>query len=210
MHPKLLFITGNKRNRRLRRVESQSPGGEENLSETSILQGNATLTNVSENVDNVFDRNLCSELTEPSHASNEIEISQKLTERNNTKMSQIKEHLNSKLEEILKEIRASKNCNREKDDEICDPGCSNLRNEHLKKKYASNIENNSDRIQDNRVPSSNIDMDELRQPSTPFGVANETLEDTIIINKNRQEADYHSTVLKKMTWNLDCNNDLDW
>ena len=34
-------------------------------------------------------------------------------------------------------------------------------------------------------------MYELRQPSTHFGVANETLDDTIIINENRQEADYH-------------------
>ena len=35
-------------------------------------------------------------------------------------------------------------------------------------------------------------MYELRQPPTSFGVANETLDDTIIINENRQEnADYH-------------------
>ena len=34
-------------------------------------------------------------------------------------------------------------------------------------------------------------MYELRQPSTSFGVANETLDDTIIINENKQEADYH-------------------
>ena len=127
---------GNKRNRRLRRVGSQSPDGEENFSETSIVQGNATLTNVSENADNVFDRNLCSELTEPSQVSNEIEIiSQRLTEQNNTKMSHIEKHPNSKFEEILKEIRANKNCDREKDDENCDPGPSNLRNEHLKKKH---------------------------------------------------------------------------
>ena len=65
---------GNKRNRRLRRVESQSSDGEENSSETSIVQGNGTLTNVSENADNVFYRNLGSELTEPSQVSNEIEI----------------------------------------------------------------------------------------------------------------------------------------
>ena len=99
---------GNKRNRRLRRAESQSSDVEENISETSIVQGNATLTNVPGNIDNVFDRNLGSELTEPSQVSNEIEvISQKLSEQN-TKMSQIKEHLNSKFEEILKEIRANK------------------------------------------------------------------------------------------------------
>ena len=56
---------GNRRNRRTRRTESQSPDKDENTSETSLLQGNATLTNVSENVNNIFDRNLGSELTDP-------------------------------------------------------------------------------------------------------------------------------------------------
>ena len=65
---------GNKRNRRLRGAESQAPDVEENLSETSNVQGNATLTNVSENVDNVFDSDLGSELTEPSQVSNEIDV----------------------------------------------------------------------------------------------------------------------------------------
>ena len=32
-------------------------------------------------------------------------------------------------------MRVSKNCDREKDDENCDAGPSNLRNEHLKKKH---------------------------------------------------------------------------
>ena len=80
----LFFIMGNKRNIRLRRVEFQSPDGEENFSETSIVQGNATLFKVSQNVDSFFDRNLGSELTEPSQVSNEIEVvSQRLTEQNN-------------------------------------------------------------------------------------------------------------------------------
>ena len=35
-------------------------------------------------------------------------------------------------------------------------------------------------------------MDELRQPTTPLGVVNETLDATIIINENRGEADYHN------------------
>ena len=34
-------------------------------------------------------------------------------------------------------------------------------------------------------------MSELRQLYTPLGIANETLDDTIPINENRQEADYH-------------------
>ena len=41
-------------------------------------------------------------------------------------------------------------------------------------------------------------MHELRQPSTPFGVANTTLDDTITINENRQEADYHKHLDKGM------------
>ena len=89
---------GNKRNRRSRRVESQSSDRDENTSETSFTQGNATLVVVSENFNNVLDRNLGSELTEPSQISNEIEvISQRLTEQNNDKMSQIEEQLNNKF-----------------------------------------------------------------------------------------------------------------
>ena len=60
---------GNKRNRRSRRVESQSSDRDENISESSFTQGNATLVDVSENVINIFDRNLGSELTEPSQIS---------------------------------------------------------------------------------------------------------------------------------------------
>ena len=87
---------GNKRNRRSRRVESQSSDRDENISETSFTQGKATLVDVSfltgnvENVDNLFDRNLGSELTEPSQISNQIEaITQRLSEQNNHKMTQI-------------------------------------------------------------------------------------------------------------------------
>ena len=101
--PNTVFIMGNKRNRRSRRVESQSSDRDENISETSFTQGNATLVDVSENVNNIFDRNLGSELTEPSQISNEIEaISQRLSEQNNHKMTQIEQQLNSKFEEIKK------------------------------------------------------------------------------------------------------------
>ena len=92
----------------------------------------------------------------------------------------------------MKEIRVNKNCDTGKDDENCDPGPSSSENEHLKKKHASNNKNNKSRIQDNHFPSS--DMDELRQMTTPSGVINETLDDTIIINENRQEDDYHRCI----------------
>ena len=58
-----------KGNRRSRRVESQSSDRDEITSETSFTQGDAILDDVSQNV-NIYDRNLGSELTEPSQVSN--------------------------------------------------------------------------------------------------------------------------------------------
>ena len=61
--------------------------------------------------------------------------------------------------------------------------------EQLKRKHGSNNEIDKDTYQDNRFQSS--EMYELRQPSIPFGVVNETSDDTIVMNENRQETDYH-------------------
>ena len=49
-----------------------------------------------------------------------------------------------------------------------------------------------ERDQDDRFYSS--EMSELRQPYTPIGIANETQDETIIINVNRQEKAYHHMV----------------
>ena len=188
---------GNKRSRRSRRVESQSSDRDENTSETSFTQGNATLVGVSENVNNVLDRNLGSELTEPSQISNEIEvISQRLTEQNNDKMSQIEEQLNNNIEEIFKEIRTNKNyivITDEEDAENNQPGPSNYRNKGLRNKHASSTRSDKNKNQDDRFYLS--EMSELRQPYTPLGIAEDILVETIFINENRQgKADHHRTL----------------
>ena len=142
--PNTVFITGNKRNRRSRRVESQSSDRDENISETSFTQGNATFVDVSENVYNIFDRNLGSELTEPSQISNEIEaISQRLSEQNNHKMTQNEHQLNSKFEEKLKEIKTNEANNLVDDEEDAEdnrPSTSNSENRYFRKQHASNNE----------------------------------------------------------------------
>ena len=89
---------GNKRDRRSRRVESQSSDKEENTSKTSFTQGNWTLINVSENVDNISDRNFGNESTEFSEIINRIKVlPQRLIEQNNTQMSQFEEQLILKI-----------------------------------------------------------------------------------------------------------------
>ena len=151
------FPYGNKRNRRSRRVESQSSDRDENTSETSFTQGNATLVEVSKNV-NIFDRNLGSELTEASQISNGIKaIIQRLSDQNNHTMTQIEQQLNSKFEEILKEIRTNKKSNLANDEEDAEdnrPSTSNPKHKHLRRKHASNNEIDKDRNQDNCFQSS--------------------------------------------------------
>ena len=106
-------------------------------------------------------------------------------------MTQIEQQLNSKFEEILKEIRTNRESNLINDEEDAEnkrPSTSNSENKHLRRKHASNNEIEKDKNLDNRFQLS--EMYELRQPSTPFGVANETLEDTNKMEENRQETDY--------------------
>ena len=108
-------------------------------------------------------------------------------------MTQIEQQLNSKLEKILKEIETNKGSNLGDDEEDAEddrPSTSKSGNKHLRRKHASNNEINRDKNQDNRFQSS--EMHELRQPPTPFGIANVTLDDKIIISENGQETEYHT------------------
>ena len=108
-------------------------------------------------------------------------------------MSQIEEQLNNKFEEILKEIRTNKNCivlTDEEDAENNQPGPSKYRNKGLRIKHASNSTSDKNKNQDDRFYPSQ--MSELRQQYTPLGIAEATLDETIIINENRQErVDHH-------------------
>ena len=136
----LCFNQGKQRNRRSRRVESQSSDRDEKNSETSFTQGNATLAVASEKVNSIFDRKLGSKLTEPSQIRDEIEaITQRLSEQNNTKMTQIEQQLNNNLEGILKEIRTNRDSdlvNDEEDAENNRPSTSNSENKLLTRERA--------------------------------------------------------------------------
>ena len=120
-------------------------------------------------------------------------ISQRLTEQNDAKMTQIEEQLNNKFEEILKEIRVDRNSyilSDEEDAENNRPGPSNLENITLRKKDTANISIDKDKNQDDRFQPS--DMNKLRQPYIPLGIVNETLDKTIITSENRREAVHHT------------------
>ena len=89
--------------------------------------------------------------------------------------------------------------NDEEDAENNRPSTSYSEIKSLRRKHASNNEIDKDTNQDSRFQAS--EMYELRQPSIPFGDVNETLDDTNIINENRQEAEYHTWKTgRKATW----------
>ena len=108
-------------------------------------------------------------------------------------MSQIEEQPNRKLEEMLKKIISNKNNNLITDEEDAEnnrPGPSNSEKNLLRRQHASNCENDLDKSQDNHFQPS--DMNELRQPSISLGAANETLDETIISDGSRPEAEYYN------------------
>ena len=109
-------------------------------------------------------------------------------------MTQIQEPLNSKFDEILKEIRTNKNPNAttdEEDVESIPPRPSNSKGKSLRSEHASNTTLKRD--QDDRFYPS--EMSELRQPYNALGIENETLDGTITRNENRQENTDHHTLL---------------
>ena len=148
----------NETNRPWRRVKSESLAGDENTAETSNVQGKATLTNVFENADFVFDRNLDSELTEPSEVSNEIEVTlQRFTKQNNTKSSLVEGQLNNKFLRVTWR-------NQNKNHNITNSEKKTKRTKVLlaqettfQETIASNIEIYEDKTQDVRFPSKDID-----------------------------------------------------
>ena len=132
------------------------------------------MINVSENVNKFLDRNLGSEITEPSQISNEIEvISQRLAGRNNTKMTQVEDHLNSKFGEILEEIRVTRSSYTISDEEDAAnnrSGPSNSENKTLRKKQGSYTPIDKDKNENDCFQPSKTS--ELRQLYARLGVVN--------------------------------------
>ena len=111
-------------------------------------------------------------------------------------MTQIEDQLNNKFEEILNEIRTNRNYTitiDEEDAENSQQGPSIPKNSSLRNKHASNSTVDRDKNRDDRFYPS--EMSELRQPCTPLGIANGTVDETVILNENGREPDHHTTTL---------------
>ena len=102
---------GNKKNRRSRKLGTPSP--ERSLTEVQVEtppQGNDTLVNVDSNVQGDLDNfELRSQLIEPSQLSNEIQAwTENFEQKNNDRITKMREEMENKLDAILKEIKSNK------------------------------------------------------------------------------------------------------
>ena len=158
---------GNNRNRRSREVEFQSSDRVENTSETRFTQGNATLVNDFEIVNDIFNRNLGSELTEPSQISNGIEaITQRFSEQNSHKMTQIEQQMNGIFGEILTKNRANRDsslANDEEDAKNNGSSSSNTENKLLRVSSRSPLSQSGSPEVSNLMPSSRTKRASVRQ-----------------------------------------------
>ena len=102
---------GNKRNRRSRRLGT--PSSERSLSEVQVdtsPQGNDTLVNVDSNIQGKLDNfELRSQLIEPSQLGSEIQAwTENFEQKNNDRITKMREEIENKLDAILKEIKSNK------------------------------------------------------------------------------------------------------
>ena len=102
---------GNRRDRRSRRLETPSPereAGEVRIETPS--QCNETLTNVnSQSQESLGETDLRPRLVEPSQVSNKIQAWTEIFEqKNNDRITKMREEMENKLDAILMEIKTSK------------------------------------------------------------------------------------------------------
>ena len=128
------------------------------------------------------------ELTAPSQISDGINIvSQRLSAQKNTKKTLIKKQLNTTFEQILREITPYKNCilpSRKQYAENNIPSPSNP--------YKNLAGQNTHQILKMiKILFQSSQTNQPRQHSTRFGVVSDILDDTVIVNEERPEGDYH-------------------
>ena len=188
---------GNRRNRRSRRLETPSP--EREASEVRIetpSQGNETLTNVNlQSQESLGETDLRPRLVETSQVSNEIQAWTEIFEqKNNDRITKMREEMENKLDAILMEIKTSKSPSmttnpRSEMNEIESMQPSGSKGKRSMGVNASDNESVDSENED--IPLKASEMRDLRHPAKPIHQNDTTLDATVIFNEESDEEDYH-------------------
>ena len=173
---------GNKRNRRSHKGETSQGNG-------TVIE---TLSNF-ENVSSVRDEEIA--LDSGTQNENEMQIwTQRITDKTNKEVTNLRKEMDEKLEKILKEMKNNKRTQsvpnrRYRERNTPRAGTSKYTSNEDSEENASEPENQECEIQDNPFRPSNFN--ELRTPVQPLSIQNINLNDSVVINEDRTQEDYH-------------------
>ena len=187
---------GNRKNRRSRRIQSPSLERELSASEIETSQGNETVIETLSNFENVSSVR-DEEITLDSGTQNENEMqiwTQRITDKTNKEVTNLRKEMDEKLKKILKEMKNNRRTQsvpnrRYQKQNTPKAGTSKYISNEDDEENASEPENQECEIQDNPFRPSNLN--ELRTPMQPLCIQNIDLNDSVVINEDRTQEDYH-------------------
>ena len=187
---------GNRKNRRSRRIQSPSLERELSASEIETSQGNETVIETLSNFENVSSVR-DEEITLDSGTQNENEMqiwTQRITDKTNKEVTNLRKEMDEKLEKILKEMKNNRRTQsvpnrRYQEQNTPKAGTSKYISNEDGEENASEPENQECEIQDNPFMPSNLN--ELRTLMQPLSIQNIDLNDSVVINEDRTQEDYH-------------------
>ena len=165
-------------------------------SEIETSRGNETVIetlSIFENVSSVRDE----EIALDSGTQNESEMqiwTQRISDKTNKEVANLRKEMDEKLEKILKEIKNRRRTQsvpsrRYQEQNTPRAGTSKYTNNESTEENASEPENQECEIQDNPFRPSNLN--ELRTPVQPLSIQSIDLNDSVVINEDRTGEDYH-------------------
>ena len=159
-------------------------------------QGNETvietLSNF-ENVSSVRDEEIA--LDSGTQNENEMQFwTQRILDKTNKEVANLRKEMDEKLEKILKEMKKNRRTlsvpnRRYRQQNTPRAGTSKYTSNEYGEENASEPENQECEIQDNPFRPSNLN--ELRTPMQPLSTQNIDLNNSVVINEDRTEEDYH-------------------
>ena len=147
--------------------------------------------------ENLGETDLRPRLVEPSQVSKEIQVWTEIFEqKNNDKITKMREEMENKLDAILLEVKSSKNTSMTTNprSEINEIGNMQPSESGGKRSMGVNASDNESRIK-RRYPSQRgcpSRNERLRHPAKPINQNDTTLDATVIFNGESDEEDYHN------------------
>ena len=165
-------------------------------SEIQTSQGNETVIETIsnfENVSSVRDEEIA--LDSGTQIENEMQFwTQRISDKTNKEVANSRKEIDEKLEKILKKMKNNRRTQsvpnrRYREQNTPRAGTSKYTSNEGGEENASEPENQECEIQDNPFRPSNLN--ELRTPIQPLGIQNLDLNDSVVINEDRTQEDYH-------------------